>query len=124
MGSLVLPQRGTRLFAGGYHANRALAGDGFPLGGLLGLELPLLPERLLFQVDYISGDRDISVAVAGFVIELPAGMQLSLGVQLPAPRSHNPFGFVIELTQRGFPMGTMASSGAQHASQRRARDYL
>ncbi|MDB4975175.1 MAG: hypothetical protein JWN48_3516 [Myxococcaceae bacterium] len=109
MGSVELPRPGARMFAGAYYANRALGGRGFPVGGLLGIEVPLVRNRVSMQADYVSGDREISVAVVGLVIELPADMQVSIGIQLPTLRSEAPVGLVVELTQRGFPLRALRS---------------
>jgi hypothetical protein len=93
-----LPEEVAKIYAGPYYANVAYAGPGDRLGFLLGLEVPIIKDKLTFQVDYISGKRDTSVCVPGFVVTFPNTWQLSLGAQIPAIRSKNPSGVVLELT--------------------------
>ena len=99
-----LPEERGSIYAGGYYANVAYGGPGDRFGALLGIEVPIIKERLSFQADYINGNRDISVGVIGCVIYFPSKWQLSLGGQVPAFRSHNPYGFVFELTHPGFSL--------------------
>ncbi len=93
-----------KYYLGVYHSNTAYAGPGERVGIMLGVEIPIIPERLSFQCDYIGGNRDISVAVIGGVYTFRSGWQLSAGVQLPAPRSNNPYGFVLEFTLPGYAL--------------------
>ena len=93
-----------KYYVGGYHANTAYGGPGDRFGLMLGMEIPLIPERLSFQFDYLSGDRDISTAVVGGVYTFRSGWQLSLGAQLPTPRSRNPYGVVLEFTYPAYPL--------------------
>ncbi|MFO0806640.1 MAG: hypothetical protein U0791_26340 [Gemmataceae bacterium] len=81
---------------------RTAAGDRF--GGLFGVEIPIIKDRLHFQADWITGNRDISTVVVGGVILFENQWQLSLGAQLPAPRSNNPYGVVVELTRPGIDL--------------------
>ncbi|MBX9623424.1 MAG: hypothetical protein K2X82_06380 [Gemmataceae bacterium] len=97
-----LPDDLATLYAGPYYANVAYGGPGDRFGGLFGVEVPVWKDKFHFQADYITGNRDVSVAVVGGVIFLPRRWQLSVGAQLPTPRSGNPYGVVFELTQPGF----------------------
>jgi len=90
------------VYVGAYYANVAYGGPGDRFGALLGIEVPIIKDVFHFQADCITGNRDISIAVVGGVFLLPRKWQLSMGAQLPAPRSHAPYGFVLELTQPGF----------------------
>jgi hypothetical protein len=99
-----LPDERGSLYAGGYYANVAYGGPGDRFGGLFGMEIPIIKDKLHFQADWITGNRDISTVVVGAVIMFPNEWQLSLGAQLPTPRSHNPYGLVLELTRPGIQL--------------------
>lgn len=99
-----LPEDRGSFYAGAFYANVAYAGPGDRFGALFGTEIPIIKDKLHFQADWITGNRDISVIVVGGVILFPNTWQLSLGAQLPAPRSHNPHGFVMELTHPGIEL--------------------
>jgi hypothetical protein len=101
---VVLPEDRAKLYAGIYYANLAYAGPGGNIGGLFGVEIPVIKDKFHFQADYITGRSDISVGVIGGVFMLPYHTQLSIGAQVPAFRSHNPYGVVIEFTVPGFPL--------------------
>ena len=96
-----LPDERGSIYAGAYYANVAYGGPGDRFGAMFGAEIPIIKDRFHFQADYISGNRDISVAVIGGVIFLPGKWQLSIGAQVPAFRSHSPSGLVLELTHPG-----------------------
>jgi hypothetical protein len=110
---LEIPERKEfgKYYLGLYQANTAYGGPGERVGFMLGVEIPIIPERLSFQADYISGNRDISVAVIGGVYTFKSGWQLSAGLQVPAPRSQNPYGLVLEFTYPGLPL--FAGKGAR-----------
>lgn len=91
-------------YVGAYSANKAYAGPGDSVGFLLGAEVPIVRDKLSFQFDWVGGRNDLGVAVVGGVYTFPSGWQLSLGAQLPAPRSDNPYGVVLEFTYPGFPL--------------------
>ena len=94
-----LPNDVAKFYLGAYQTNVAYAGPGDRVGVLLGTEIPLVKDKLHFMADYISGNSDISVGVIGGVWYLPSKWQISLGAQVPAPRSHNAYGVVLELTR-------------------------
>ena len=91
-------------YVGAYYANQAYAGPGNAVGFLLGVEVPVVPERLSVQADWVGGRNEISVIVLGGVYTFRNGWQLSLGAQLPAARSPNPHGVVTEFTVPGVPV--------------------
>jgi len=97
-----MPEERGSLYAGVYYANIAYGGRGDRGGGLFGVEVPIVKDRFHFQADYITGNRDISVAVIGGVFFFPNKWQLSVGAQVPTFRSHTPTGIVVELTHPGF----------------------
>lgn len=98
-GVALLPDERGKLYAGTYFADWAYRGGrGNPFGFLLGYDIPIVKDRFNLVGDYISGQSDISVAVLGGVFQLSEHCQLSVGAQLPSPRSGNPYGSVIELT--------------------------
>lgn len=99
-----LPDDRASFYAGAYYANVAYGGPGDRFGGLFGVEIPIIKDRLHFQADWITGNRDISTVVVGGVILFENQWQLSLGAQLPAPRSNNPYGIVVELTRPGIDL--------------------
>lgn len=89
-----------KYYLGAYYANHAFAGDGYPLGLMVGMEYPIVEHKFHFMGDLMLGDNDISVAVLGFVWYVTPKWQLSLGVQLPSPMSsNNTYGAVVELTK-------------------------
>ncbi len=97
--AFTLPNDIAKFYLGAYQTNVAYAGPGDRVGVLLGTEIPLVKDKLHFMADYISGNSDISVGVIGGVWYLPSKWQISLGAQIPAPRSHNAYGVVLELTR-------------------------
>ena len=98
-GVYVLPEELGKVYVGAYFANPAYrGGTGDPFGFMLGYDLPIIKDRFSLVGDYISGRSGISVAVLGGVVQLTENWQLSLGAQLPAPRSSNAYGAVLELT--------------------------
>ncbi|MCX6851297.1 MAG: hypothetical protein NTY98_20525 [Verrucomicrobia bacterium] len=91
-------------YAGAYYANHNYAGDGNRLGLLLGVEIPIIKDKLAFQADGIMGHNDLSVMVIGGVYTFDNKWMLSLGAQIPTPSSGNSHGVVIEFTYPGFPL--------------------
>lgn len=94
-----LPDDRGKLYAGAYFASPAYRGrKGDPVGFMLGYDIPVIKDRFNLMGDYISGTSGISVAVFGGVLQMTENWQLSLGVQVPSPGSHNSYGGVLELT--------------------------
>ena len=87
-----------KYYLGGYFANKAYASKN-EFGFMVGMEYPLLENKLHLMGDFVSGDTDISVGVLGAVLFLPHDWQLSLGAQLPSPTSNNDYGMVFEITK-------------------------
>ena len=97
--SFELPDDTGKLYGGVFYANGTYRGRrGDPFGLMFGCDIPIVKDRFHFMADVLTGRHDLSVAVVGGVIYLPRGWQLSLGAQLPTPRSGNQYGGVIELT--------------------------
>lgn len=92
------PGRWGSYVAGLYAGTRGALGAGPGMGVLLGVELPVWPERFHLMADWVLGLNAISVAVAGVNVFFGPNFQLSGGVQLPSPGSQNDFGGVLELT--------------------------
>jgi len=95
---LEAPGRFGSYVLGTYLGNRGALGHGPPVGGLLGLEIPVWENRIHAQADWVIGLNDVSVIVVGAVIYIGRSFQLSVGAQLPSPGSGNHFGGVLELT--------------------------
>lgn len=98
LGRFEAPGRWGSYVVGAYVGSPSALGDGFPIGGLLGAEIPIIPARLAFLGDWVVGVNSISVAVVGLVFFLGPRVQISVGAQLPSPGTNNPFGGVFELT--------------------------
>lgn len=97
--SFDLPEEFGKLYGGLYYANGSYRGQrGDPVGFLFGCDIPVVKDKFHFMADIITGRHDLSVIVVGGVFFLPGGWQLSLGAQLPTPRSGNQYGGVLELT--------------------------
>lgn len=93
-----LPQDWGKFYFGYYHANTAFTGDKNADGAMMGVEIPLVKEKLSFMADYLSGTSPISVAVLGMVYTMDNKTQISAGAQIPSPGSDNDYGMVLELT--------------------------
>ncbi len=87
-----------RMIAGGYAGTISALGTGWPAGPMAGVEVVAIRDRLHFMGDWIIGLNSASVAVLGVVALLPAGTQISAGLQVPSPNSGNALGGVLELT--------------------------
>lgn len=92
------PKSQLSLFGGAYYGNRTFLIDKAQPGVLLGIDLPLLKDKLDFMADWIIGTHEEAVSVVGFVYEATKHIALSLGGQIPSPGTHNPYGAVFELT--------------------------
>lgn len=94
---------------GAYAGTQSALGAGWPAGPMTGFEVVAIRERLHVMGDWVAGVNAASVAVLGLVVLLPAGVQISLGAQVPSPYSGNPFGGVLELTHA--PEGERSAKG-------------
>ena len=90
---------------GVYYGNPAYLGPNDSNGLMLGLEYPIVPEKLHFMADWLTGNNDIAVAVVGGVLILPSDWQLSAGYQIPSPGSDNASGLVLEFTKFSWGAG-------------------
>lgn len=88
-----------KAFGGGFFANDIYTGSRSQAGFMLGMEIPLWEERLHFMADYLQSSTSIGVGVVGWVIFLPHRWNFSIGAQIPAVRSRNEFGLVLEFTR-------------------------
>ena len=95
---LEAPGRWGSYVVGAYLGIPSAIGHGFPIGGLLGVEIPIIAERLSFLGDWVVGNNTLSVAVVGLVVFIGPRVQISAGAQLPSPGTNNPLGGVLELT--------------------------
>ena len=84
-----------------YDGTQTYLGPNHAVGLMIGTEIPLIPNRLSFVADYISGQTDVSVAVIGFqyTMDPKQGWMISMGAQIPSPGSGNPYGVVVEFTK-------------------------
>jgi hypothetical protein len=84
---------------GAYAGNDAYLGPGNAMGVMAGTELPLARRLVHVMIDFVYGNNEASVGVAGLVFFLPQSFQLSVGVQFPSPMSDNAWGGVLEITR-------------------------
>ncbi len=89
-----------KLVAGGYYTNPAYVGQGNRVGYMVGLQVPIRSDKLVFEGEYISGTNQYSNWAVGLGLQLGPSWQLAGGAQLPAPGSGNPYGAVIQLTRQ------------------------
>ncbi len=84
-----------------YNGTETYLGPNHGVGFMLGTEIPMIPDKLTFIADYVSGDTDVSVAVVGlqFHMDPKTGWLISVGAQIPSPHSGNPYGVVVEFTK-------------------------
>lgn len=101
---LEAPGRFGSYVVGAYSGTRGALGRGPPVGGLVGVEVPLVEHTLHAMADWVVGLNDVSVAVVGAVVFIGQSFQVSAGVQLPSPGSGNAFGGVLELTYVPVPL--------------------
>ncbi|MCC6811166.1 MAG: hypothetical protein IT381_27295 [Deltaproteobacteria bacterium] len=92
------PGRFGSYVVGLYSGTSGALGGGFPLGGMVGVEIPLWQGYIHAQADWMIGLNDVSVAVIGAVAYIGKSFQLSAGAQLPSPGTGNDYGGVLELT--------------------------
>jgi hypothetical protein len=84
---------------GAYAGSPAYLGPGTAVGIMAGTEIPLAPHLLHLMADFVYGNNEASLGVAGLVFFLPLDFQISVGVQFPSPMSENAWGGVLELTR-------------------------
>lgn len=84
---------------GAYVGTVSHLGPGWPVGPLAAVEWTAIPGWLALQADLVMGNHESAVAVVGAALLLPWGWQLSAGLILPSPFSHNELGACIELTR-------------------------
>jgi hypothetical protein len=98
------------LVAGVFHANQAYQGDGH--GWLqLGLEFPIIEEKLHFIGDFFNGNTSISQSVLGLCYFPSHNYALSAGYQIPNPGTVSPHQVVLEFT--ALPEGDL-TQGKKH----------
>ncbi len=98
------PQPGTLFVGGPYLTNAAFAGDGLPVGWMLGFEYPLVGNKLVAMGDALIGAHDIGATVLGLMYEMGKGLQVCVGFQfpnLPAGQQQK-LGLVLELNLFNF----------------------
>jgi hypothetical protein len=88
-----------KLVAGLYYANDAYAGQGTNWGGMAGIDLTLVQDKLNLIGDMLTGDTSLSVFNAGIQISLPKEWKLILGAQFPFPGSDNSEAGVIQISK-------------------------
>lgn len=67
----------------------------------MGLEVPIIRNKVHFVSDYLTGTTENSVGVSGFVLPINEEVSLSLGYQYPSANSKNAHAFVFEFTYAG-----------------------
>ncbi|TGL36771.1 hypothetical protein EHQ52_02525 [Leptospira koniambonensis] len=111
MGSYELKSLGAKFYLGAYMGNNAFFGrykqkllpspePGVQLSGFMyGLSVEIIPNRLDFLCDSISGVNSLGVSVCGFSHNLSEEYSISFGYQIPNYRgsNFNPHAFLIEL---------------------------
>jgi hypothetical protein len=95
-----IPDTEFKLLGGGYYTNPAYVGDGNRVGYMVGLQVPVLTDKLVFEGEYISGTNQYSNWALGLGLNIHKDWQLAVGGQLPAPGSGNPYGVLIQLTRQ------------------------
>lgn len=88
-----------KAYGGGFFANDTYTGSREQAGFMLGMEIPISEQHLHFMADYMQSSTSIGVGVVGWVVFLPHRWNFSVGAQLPAIRSHNAYGLVLEFTR-------------------------
>ncbi len=89
-----------KFYGGGYYTTLAYAGEGNRLGLMAGLTIPLIPKKLIFAGDYLSGNNMLSNFSTGLALLLFKNWQVAAGVQIPSPGSDNPYGGIIQISTR------------------------
>ena len=94
----LLTKRDIKLIVGGYYANKSFSGDD-NIGLMLGTKIPIVKDKLWFNLDYISGKSHISVIATGMELRLFETWSLALGGQLPGPENKNNVGVIFQITK-------------------------
>jgi hypothetical protein len=92
-------RKNLRLLGGAYYANEAFAGPGNRWGYMVGFDLPVVPNRLRLQGDYLSGRHSRSLITVGMAWVFRNHWQLAIGGQMPGPGTSNAYGAVIQLSR-------------------------
>lgn len=99
---------GSKFLAGPYYASKSCIGEGSRLfneviGVEAGVEKSLIPERLVVQTDFISGEHDLGEIVPGGAYYITRHWILSAGYRIPTFRSSSTHSPEIELTYSPAP---------------------
>lgn len=95
-----LPDTELKWVGGGYYTNPAYAGEGNTIGYMVGLQVPIVSDKLVLEGEYISGTNQYSNFTGGLGLKIGQSWQLAVGGQIPSPGSNNPYGAVIQLTKQ------------------------
>ncbi len=95
-----IPDTEFKLVGGGYYTNPAYAGEGNNVGYMIGVEVPIVSDKLVFEGEYISGKNQLSNFIGGLGLEIGQSWQLAVGGQIPSPGSGNQYGAVIQLSRQ------------------------
>lgn len=99
---------GLKCVAGPYYASKSYFGEGSRffndvIGVEAGVEKSLIPERLVVQTDFISGEHDLGEIVPGGAYYITRHWILSAGYQIPTFGSTSTHSLVFELTYSPAP---------------------
>ena len=97
------PSLGLKCVVGPYYASKSYFGEGTRLfndaiGVEAGVEKSIIPEKLVVQTDFISGEHDLGELVPGGAYYLTHNWILSAGYQIPTFGSSSIHSLVFELT--------------------------
>jgi hypothetical protein len=96
-----LPDSDNKLILGTYGGNRAYMGEeGHQFGWMAGTEIEIIPEKLNFMGEYISGKNTLSNFNFAIQIALPKDWQLAIALQLPSPGSSNSSAAVFQIARK------------------------
>lgn len=85
---------------GVYAGSKTVLGPGSRVGGMLGVELPLIGKLLKLAGDWVVGTNAESVAAVGLESAFDAGQhwEVAVAAQLPSPQSGNDYGFILQIS--------------------------
>ena len=89
------------IHGGSYLANAALTGTSRQVGFITGTEITFIQNKLLLQMDYISGHQSLSGATVNLLLNITSRCQIYMGVSVPEQNSGNEFAGII-----GFNLAT------------------